>query len=82
MRYIAGVGMLAVTWLIGMSTLMIGLDDLLFGARLNALFLWSGAVVASTITAELAEEAGEWMGQNTKSTSDLGEASAPRPTPR
>jgi hypothetical protein len=55
MRQIIGTLLLGLAWLIGMGAFMIGLDDLLFGAKLNALFLWSGAVVTSTVTVELAE---------------------------
>jgi hypothetical protein len=55
MRQIIGTLLLAVTWLIGMGALVVALDDLLFAAKLNALFIWSGAVLASTITVELAE---------------------------
>jgi len=49
---------------VGMGALLSGLDDVLSGARLNGLFLWTGTVMTSTITVELAEEAANWMSKS------------------
>jgi hypothetical protein len=79
MRTILGLTLLGLSWAIGMGALMIGLDDLLFGVRLNGLFIWAGAVVTATITVELAEEAASWM---SKSASKSVQSLPPRcPTP-
>jgi hypothetical protein len=64
MRTIFGVALLGLSWAVGMGALLIGLDDVLSGARLNGLFLWTGTVMTSTITVELAEEAANWMSKS------------------
>jgi hypothetical protein len=53
MRQLIGTLLLGLAWLIGMGMLMVGLDDLLFG--------WAGAVIAGTVTVELAEGIADWM---------------------
>jgi hypothetical protein len=63
MRTIFGVALLGLSWAVGMGALLIGLDDVLSGARLNGLFLRT-TVMTSTITVELAEEAANWMSKS------------------
>jgi len=60
MRATLGIALLGLSWLIGMSMLVLALDDLLFQAKLDGLFLWAGAVVTATIAVEFAEEIAEW----------------------
>jgi hypothetical protein len=67
MRTILGLALLGLSWLIGMGMLVLALDDLLFHARLNGWFFWAGAVIAGTITAELAEEVGSYRHSASKS---------------
>jgi hypothetical protein len=60
MRTILGLTLLGLSWAIGMSMLMLALDDLLLG-RLNLWFLWAGAVIASTLTVTAAEDIADWI---------------------
>ena len=62
MRTIFGVALLGLSWAVGMMALTIGLDDLLLG-RLNALFIWAGAVMTAMATTTLAEDITEYLSQ-------------------
>jgi hypothetical protein len=71
MRGILGLVLLGLAWLVGMSMLVLALDDLLFHGRLDAWLFWAGAVIASTMTVEPAEEVDSYRHSASKSISLL-----------